>query len=304
MARGGHRAEAPGVSHVCACGQVPRSMRRLTMHPPSMLSHALPDIRVDCQGPQEQGASWSYRRPSPSVPLELACWNGHIPPALHAHFHDEVQITLVLSGSRSFVVRGQAVTAEAGQCIAIPAGWPHRSIPTPSPEGRCINVYASLPAPLLSHVVLPLDADWVPSGRIRLDLLVAAVTSAQPASQLQGPAQRSLECQSDMETQDKVSDMAERRGMSREGFTRSFSRTMGLPPHSYRTISRLNQARAQLRNNEPIAEIAAALNFADQSHFSRLFRRTFGTTPSQYRKGFASVNSPALPAAAADAEKP
>lgn len=221
------------------------------------------------------------------MPLELAYWNGNIPPALHAHFHDEVQITLVLSGSRSFVVKGQTLTAEAGQYIVIPAGWPHRSIPAPSPDGRCINVYARLPAPLLSDFVMPLDADWVQSGQIRLDLLVAAVTSAQPASQRQASAQRSLECLYDMETQDKVSDVAGRRGMSREGFTRSFSRTMGLPPHSYRTISRLNQARSQLRNNEPIAEIAAALNFADQSHLSRLFRRTFGTTPSQYRKGFA-----------------
>jgi len=257
------------------------------MYPSSMLSHVLSDIEINFQGQQEQSASWSYQRPSPSMPLELAYWNGNIPPALHAHFHDEVQITLVLAGKRTFVVKGQKLTVEAAQCIVIPAGWPHRSIPAPSPGGRCINVYAKLLVPLLSHFVLPLDADWVQSGQIKLDLLVAAVTSAQPASQLRRYTQRSLEYLSGMETLDNVSDMAGHRGMSREGFTRSFSRTIGLPPHSYRTISRLNQARSQLRNSQPIAEIAAALNFADQSHLSRLFRRTFGTTPSQYRKGSA-----------------
>jgi AraC-like DNA-binding protein len=34
-----------------------------------------------------------------------------------------------------------------------------------------------------------------------------------------------------------------------------------------------------------IAEIASAVGFSDQSYFDRRFRRHFGRTPSQFRKG-------------------
>jgi len=34
---------------------------------------------------------------------------------------------------------------------------------------------------------------------------------------------------------------------------------------------------------EPLAEIAARAGFADQSHFTREFKRHFGITPGHYR---------------------
>jgi transcriptional regulator GlxA family with amidase domain len=34
---------------------------------------------------------------------------------------------------------------------------------------------------------------------------------------------------------------------------------------------------------EPLAEIALATGFSDQSHLARHFRQILGTTPSQYR---------------------
>ena len=34
----------------------------------------------------------------------------------------------------------------------------------------------------------------------------------------------------------------------------------------------------------PLAEIALAAGFCDQSHFSNLFRRIIGVTPSHYRR--------------------
>ena len=35
--------------------------------------------------------------------------------------------------------------------------------------------------------------------------------------------------------------------------------------------------------DRPLAEIAAEAGFADQSHFTRLFRRYLGTTPGRFR---------------------
>ena len=38
--------------------------------------------------------------------------------------------------------------------------------------------------------------------------------------------------------------------------------------------------------DRPLAEIAAATGFTDQSHFTRRFRQTTGLTPDAYRRRF------------------
>src|ERR1041384_7160379 len=65
------------------------------------------------------------------------------------------------------------------------------------------------------------------------------------------------------------------------GFRRGFGCTMG----EYVRHRRLERAMQQLRDSsDSLAAIAAANGFADQSHFSNLFRRTVGLTPSRYRQ--------------------
>jgi len=59
-------------------------------------------------------------------------------------------------------------------------------------------------------------------------------------------------------------------------------RELGVSPHAFRVLARLNLARHLLRRGEPIAAVAADAGFSDQSHLTRLFRRTFGTTPGVY----------------------
>ena len=52
---------------------------------------------------------------------------------------------------------------------------------------------------------------------------------------------------------------------------------------------RIERAMEQLRSSSaPLAEIAETNGFADQSHFSNLFRRRIGLTPSRYRRLVAS----------------
>ena len=38
-----------------------------------------------------------------------------------------------------------------------------------------------------------------------------------------------------------------------------------------------------------MSQVALDCGFADQSHFSRLFRRKVGLTPAQYRRRFGSL---------------
>jgi AraC family transcriptional regulator len=50
---------------------------------------------------------------------------------------------------------------------------------------------------------------------------------------------------------------------------------------------RIEHARQRmLESNEPLVEIALATGFADQTHFTRSFRRLTGMTPSEFRRIF------------------
>jgi len=48
-------------------------------------------------------------------------------------------------------------------------------------------------------------------------------------------------------------------------------------------MRRLDGARAQLRRNRSLADVALAAGFADQAHLSRMFKSAFGVTPARYR---------------------
>ena len=64
---------------------------------------------------------------------------------------------------------------------------------------------------------------------------------------------------------------------------RVFRREYGLPPHRYVVGRRLDRARPLLLAGMPIADVAAATGFHDQSHLTRHFRALLGTTPGAFR---------------------
>ena len=69
-------------------------------------------------------------------------------------------------------------------------------------------------------------------------------------------------------------------GLSAAHFARAFKETMGRAPHQYLLALRLERARRLLENTEAsLSDIAQRAGFADQAHFTRLFKRAFGTTP-------------------------
>jgi AraC-like DNA-binding protein len=72
-------------------------------------------------------------------------------------------------------------------------------------------------------------------------------------------------------------------GLSPCHFLRVFKHQTGMPPHRYHLNLRLERGRRLLRQGCEIADVAARTGFADQSHFTRHFRRFFGVTPGRYR---------------------
>jgi AraC family transcriptional regulator len=82
-----------------------------------------------------------------------------------------------------------------------------------------------------------------------------------------------------------LEQMAAAAHLSPYHFARQFKATTGLPPHQFVISRRIERARQVLLadDEEPLAQIAIRLGFADQSHFARHFKRLVGVTPRQFR---------------------
>jgi AraC-like DNA-binding protein len=83
-----------------------------------------------------------------------------------------------------------------------------------------------------------------------------------------------------------LADLAAACGLSRFQLVRQFARATGLTPHAYQIQRRIDAARALLARGSTLADAAAASGFADQSHMTRLFIRTYGITPGAYACNF------------------
>jgi len=81
-----------------------------------------------------------------------------------------------------------------------------------------------------------------------------------------------------------IRGMASTANLSRFHFARAFKASTGQTPYQYVSAKRLAQAKVLLTQNQPLAEIALALNFSSQANFTRAFRREFGITPGRYRE--------------------
>ncbi len=79
-----------------------------------------------------------------------------------------------------------------------------------------------------------------------------------------------------------LAELADVCGLSQFQFLRAFSKATGLTPHAYLLQRRIQEARRLIGLGTPLAEVAFASGFADQSHMTRLFVRNFGVSPGAY----------------------
>jgi AraC family transcriptional regulator len=82
-----------------------------------------------------------------------------------------------------------------------------------------------------------------------------------------------------------LKELASSCGLSRSHFMRAFKETTGLPPHRWMLTERVKRAKHLLDENDlSVAEIALECGFTDQSHLTRVFSRSVGTTPGGWRR--------------------
>ncbi len=74
-------------------------------------------------------------------------------------------------------------------------------------------------------------------------------------------------------------------GLSPHHFGDAFKAATGKSPHRYVIERRLSRARELLRETDrSISDIAYAVGFSSQSHFTANFRRVVGFTPNRFRR--------------------
>ncbi|RDV00852.1 AraC family transcriptional regulator [Trinickia dinghuensis] len=90
----------------------------------------------------------------------------------------------------------------------------------------------------------------------------------------------------DLHARVTLSTLAAEFGVTPFVLLRAFLREAGLSPHAFQQQERVRNALPMLRAGKPIAEVGARTGFADQSHFTRVFKQQTGVTPKVYQAAF------------------
>jgi AraC-like DNA-binding protein len=241
--------------------------------------------------------------------------------AFAPHRHDLYAIGMTLSGVQTFAYRGEGRQCLPGELHVLHPDETHDGAPgTAAGFGyRILYVDPALIGAALGRSPLPFVADPVataanPSAR-RLaaaigaaaapidevginDLLVtladalAAMAGASTAGRLSvdGPAvsrvRAALMAEAGAAT--SMAALEAVAGLDRWALARQFRVAFGTSPHRFRIMRRLERARRLIAAGTGLADAAAAVGFADQSHMNRQFKRAYGLTPARWLKALAA----------------
>ena len=148
----------------------------------------------------------------------------------------------------------------------------------------------SLRSPLIARIMSELESPDTVSGLIleshALELISTVARCKAPAFRTSVPFARACEyLDAHVGSVLRIRDVAGAAGVHAAHLSRLFRRHAGCSPGQWQRIRRIEQAKHHLRTTaKPIAAIALALGFYDQSHFSNVFRRAVGMTPAQFRQ--------------------
>jgi AraC-like DNA-binding protein len=115
----------------------------------------------------------------------------------------------------------------------------------------------------------------------RLALFETALVARLPRVHAMHPAV--AQALVDLRAAASIDQVVRRSGYSHRGFLTLFTGAVGLTPRRYVRVRRFHRALCEAAAGRPWAELAAALGYSDQAHFTREFRGFAGVTPSAWR---------------------
>ena len=239
--------------------------------------------------------------------------------AFGRHMHDQYGIGVILRGAQKSLSGRGIVEAQAGDIITVNPGEVHDGTPL-GENGRAWRMLYFEPAALadtikdltegvadsveLSQPVVrdpvsatrffslframtgPLGGHSEIEARENLLLLLARLMAHGHQKPVRGAplgiSQARARIDDDPSAPLSLSELAGIGGVSQFQLVRSFSKATGLTPHAYLVQRRLQRARTLIVAGAALADAAQASGFADQSHMTRLFVRTYGLSPGLY----------------------
>ena len=88
-----------------------------------------------------------------------------------------------------------------------------------------------------------------------------------------------------------LKELSELVNLSAFHLTRVFAKEIGMPPHAFQMQVRIAKAKELLAQGMSLSNVAASTGFADQSHFTRHFKRLMKITPGVYLKTARTFNT-------------
>lgn len=234
------------------------------------------------------------------------------------HMHRSHLFGLIVRGRREIDTAKECFDIAAGSGFCLPAGLAHRCSSADEHDYRVAAVDPALwahlggaaPAParlaagspallavrqLIAALRRPCEALAVETALLAVQLGLPSEPTPLPTRPQQAAIVVRLRNWLDAHCSEVVSldTLAAVAGCSPSLANRLFRQLAGIPPYEYLLQRRLSLAAERLRaGNQTLADLAAECGFADQSHFQRLFRRAYGTTPAAYRKASAPLLMP------------
>lgn len=236
------------------------------------------------------------------------------------HIHDEFGIGLIHRGAQVSLSGRGMVEAEAGNLITVNPGEVHDGAPV-GDRGRAWKMLYFEPRIVteLFHDMTegrtgfyelcnPVVRDRCAAEHFH-SLFEAMITCAGSAQKMEAEERLFLMLEMLLESREKTEDahsvsqtiaiakariddepaaslslydLAQLCGMSRFQVLRQFARATGLTPHAYMIQRRLQMSKKMILEGYDLSDAAACCGFADQSHMTRLFVRSFGMSPSYY----------------------
>jgi AraC-like DNA-binding protein len=245
------------------------------------------------------------------------------------HRHDTYAIGVTVSGVQTFRYRGGRRVAFPGQVHVLHPDETHDGAPgTDDGFGyRILYVSPELvrealggselpfvedpvrdPAPAtapLAAILSDLDAPISDLGRVEIATQVAdmLVSLERPHTRRRLSIDvRAVELVREHlaahpSEQTPASELERITGSDRFTIVRHFRRAFGTSPDRYRTLRRLDRARAAIAAGRPLAQAAFEAGFSDQSHMTRQFKRSYGMTPARWARLLAGAKPPATASA-------
>ena len=263
-------------------------------------------------------ASSGYRFHRPASYDDLEVVRGvRVQRAVEQHIHPKYEIGLVQDGVAWLDVRGTPVEVRHGAVHIVNAGDAHaaragnggcsfallyvtpermqraaiavgRGSAPPVFEPRALSDPAA--AARLQQLHDALD-DELPPEHVELLLhellcLLVERAPAEPPVQNSHAAIARVKTYIDEHYAEPITldQLAEVAGLSKYHLVRVFRATHGMPPHAYQNAVRIARAREALAAGRSAAEVAQETGYADQSHFTRRFKRLVGVAPGEYAR--------------------